>query len=1012
MTDLTERDDALARLESVLAGCRAGRGSLVSIRGFAGSGKTALLREWAARARAAGFLTLGALGSRAENMLPMGLLGQLFPAPAGPDGDLLGPLPALMDEALSLTWTLPVLGSPAQSRLLRRLWSAIARLAGRRPILITVDDAHHGDAASLQSLLYVARRVERTRVVIALAEPARPRRLLEAIDIELLGHPHGHRVELSALTRDGVASLLRRHVADAGDGLVAACWELTGGNPALVRAFAEDVRTARATGRDAPGDRPGNRPGDRPGDRSGDRSGDRAGRRDPCDDRFGDRDGDRPRADAYAGAVLACLHRGRPTGLWAGRAVAVLDEDGPDHLHRLLGIDPASAGQALDELDRIGVLRAGRFRDQEARRAVLGDMDPRERAAMHRRAAKLLRDHGGSRTAIARHLVAALHAPDPWVVPLLQEAAAQALLDDEAEFAVDCLNLAVRACADDAQRAETTLMLARAGWRLNPATADRHLTMLAAALREGSLPWREAGDVVRALLWHGRLHEAGQTLASLADQAGESGLTATREWLSNVCPSLLAGLPPAEPAPDASSPATASPGPADPATADSDLIGPAGAGSRLDGGVGVGSGSVGRAVAGSGPAGRAGAGSGLVASAVVAPGRVVSVAARGEAVAEAERVLRGARLDDETLPAVEAALLALMCSDAADRAAVWCDRAIEEAARRRAPTWRALLTALRAEIAVRQGRLPLAKRHASWAISRLPPRSWGVAVGMPVATLVQAATGMGSYDLAAHHLGQPVPEALFLTRFGLHYLDARGHYHLATGRPHAALDDFLACGELMSRWGTDLPVFPRWRLGAAEAQLRIGRRDRGLELLEEQLREPAAASARVRGTALRLRAALGDPAERVPLLTEALTLLEGCGDRLGTARVLADLGHAHQALGGRARARQARRRALRLATECRAEPLRRALALSEVSRDGDVTPYPPETVYETSPLLSDAEHRVASLAAAGYLNREIAESLGVTVSTVEQHLTRIYRKLDVNGRAGLAERLHSRTPRA
>ncbi|MFG3440072.1 AAA family ATPase [Nonomuraea sp. NPDC047897] len=959
MTDLTERDDALARLESLLAGCRAGRGGLVSIKGFAGSGKTALLREWAARARAAGFLTLGAIGSRAENMVPMGLFNQLFPAPAGPADGPLGPLAALMDEALSRTWTLPVHGTPAQSRLVHRLWSEVARLAGRRPVLITVDDAHHADAASLQCLLYFARRVERTRVVIALAEPARPRRLLEAIDIELLGYPHGHRVELGALTQDGVATLLRRHVADAGDGLAAACWELSGGNPALVRAFAEDVRAARTAARTAA----------RP--------------------MAGDRSGDRPPLDAYAGAVLACLHRGRPTGLWAGRAAAVLDEDGPDHLHRLLGIDPASAGQALDELDRIGVLRAGRFRDQEARMAVLGDMDPRERAAMHRRAAKLLRDHGGSRTAIARHLVAALYAPDPWVVPLLQEAAAQALLDDEAEFAVDCLNLAVRACADEAQRAETTLMLARAGWRLNPATTDRHLTMLATALREGSLPWREAGDVVRALLWHGRLHEAGQTLASLAGRADEPGLTATREWLSAVCPPLLANLPhPPTPPLTTTDPRTLSP-------AVSPAVSPAGNGRRGACGAGV-------------PPARPAEGEGSLAP--VGPG--VAKPARGDAVAEAEGVLRGARLDDATLPAVEAALLALMCSDAAERAALWCDRAMREAARRRAPTWRALLTALRAEIAVRQGHLPLAERHASWAISHLPPRSWGVAVGMPVATLVRAATGMGSYDLAAHHLGRPIPDALFQTRFGLHYLDARGHYHLATGRPHAALDDFLACGELMSGWGADLPVFPRWRLGAAEAHLRIGRRDRCRELLDEQLSEPAAASARVRGTALRLCAALRDPVERVPLLTEALALLEGSGDRLGTARVLADLSHAHQVLGGRSRARQARRRALRLAAECRAEPLRRALALSEVPRDSDAGPYPPESAYETSPLLSDAEHRVASLAAEGYLNREIAELLSVTVSTVEQHLTRIYRKLGVDGRGGLAGRLRPRAPDA
>jgi DNA-binding CsgD family transcriptional regulator len=34
----------------------------------------------------------------------------------------------------------------------------------------------------------------------------------------------------------------------------------------------------------------------------------------------------------------------------------------------------------------------------------------------------------------------------------------------------------------------------------------------------------------------------------------------------------------------------------------------------------------------------------------------------------------------------------------------------------------------------------------------------------------------------------------------------------------------------------------------------------------------------------------------------------------------------------------------------------------------------------------------------------------ITVSTVEQHLTRVYRKLNVAGREDLAVRLHSGTP--
>ena len=55
--------------------------------------------------------------------------------------------------------------------------------------------------------------------------------------------------------------------------------------------------------------------------------------------------------------------------------------------------------------------------------------------------------------------------------------------------------------------------------------------------------------------------------------------------------------------------------------------------------------------------------------------------------------------------------------------------------------------------------------------------------------------------------------------------------------------------------------------------------------------------------------------------------------------------------------------------------------------------------------LSEAELRVAELAAVGLSNRKISEDLYVTVSTVEQHLTRVYKKLGVSGRDGLAARL-------
>jgi DNA-binding CsgD family transcriptional regulator len=55
--------------------------------------------------------------------------------------------------------------------------------------------------------------------------------------------------------------------------------------------------------------------------------------------------------------------------------------------------------------------------------------------------------------------------------------------------------------------------------------------------------------------------------------------------------------------------------------------------------------------------------------------------------------------------------------------------------------------------------------------------------------------------------------------------------------------------------------------------------------------------------------------------------------------------------------------------------------------------------------LTPAELRVASLAAVGKSNREIAIALFVTPKTVESALTRVYRKLGVRTRTELAGRL-------
>ncbi|MEU4895294.1 helix-turn-helix transcriptional regulator [Streptomyces sp. NPDC044780] len=93
----------------------------------------------------------------------------------------------------------------------------------------------------------------------------------------------------------------------------------------------------------------------------------------------------------------------------------------------------------------------------------------------------------------------------------------------------------------------------------------------------------------------------------------------------------------------------------------------------------------------------------------------------------------------------------------------------------------------------------------------------------------------------------------------------------------------------------------------------------------------------------------------------------------------------------------------------------RARELDEVFTGGSAAPAGPHVPDAGRPEieageLSAHERRLTRMMLDGLTNQQMAERLRVSPRAVEQHITRIYRKLDISRRAQLAVALHGRPP--
>jgi DNA-binding CsgD family transcriptional regulator len=229
---LRGRHDVCTTLNGLLDGARAGRSSVLVLRGEPGIGKSALL-DYAAGA-ASGFRVLRAVGVEAEKDLSHSAVHQLW----APARDVQERLPKPQQEALRTTFGLG--NGPAPDRLLVGLamLSLLSEVADERPLLCLIDDAQWLDEASAQTLSFVARRLLADPIVLLFATRTPNGGLARLPELDLEGLPE-------ADARSVLASVITGKLDDrVVDQIVAE----TRGNPLALLEWARGVSPAQLAG--------------------------------------------------------------------------------------------------------------------------------------------------------------------------------------------------------------------------------------------------------------------------------------------------------------------------------------------------------------------------------------------------------------------------------------------------------------------------------------------------------------------------------------------------------------------------------------------------------------------------------------------------------------------------------------------------------------------------------------------------------------------------------------------
>jgi DNA-binding CsgD family transcriptional regulator len=222
------RDTELRIVDAFLASAARERSGLL-LRGDPGIGKTTLLGEAARRAQARGFRVLRAQAATAEAHLALTTLADVLEPVVG---DGWAEIPEIQRAALdaALLRTDPG-GRPVEPRILgAAVRSLLERLAARRPVLITLDDAPWADTASATTLAFALRRLPSAPIGVIVAQ--RPGDPL-GFDLRSLGEPDSLAVlDLGPLTLAAMHQVLKARLGRAPSrSMLVRISEASGGSP-------------------------------------------------------------------------------------------------------------------------------------------------------------------------------------------------------------------------------------------------------------------------------------------------------------------------------------------------------------------------------------------------------------------------------------------------------------------------------------------------------------------------------------------------------------------------------------------------------------------------------------------------------------------------------------------------------------------------------------------------------------------------------------------------------------